>query len=248
VRPPVTTLPVRRPGTLQERRVAYHGRAAAVRRHVVARPLPVYGPNWWARYPSLRHARWHFWNRPWRYWWRRATWAAVTGWFVWSWPQPIYYDYGGNVYYENNTVYVDGKEVSSAEQYAQQMAAVANSVPEDVDAEEVEWMPLGVFALVTEEQEEPTMYVQLAVSKEGIIAGTYTNTDTDSAQPLEGMVDKKTQRAAWTVGENKNTVFETGIYNLTQEETPVLVHFGSQQTQQWLLVRLEEPASDEEGS
>jgi hypothetical protein len=41
---------------------------------------------------------------------------------------------------------------------------------------------------------------------------------------------------------------ETGIYNLTQEETTVLVHFGPEQTQQWLLVRLEEPASEEAGS
>jgi hypothetical protein len=86
------------------------------------------------------------------------------------------------------------------------------------------------------------------VSREGIIGGTYQNTVTDSALPVEGMVDKKNQRAAWTIGENRNTVLETGIYNLTQEETTVLVHFGAEQTQQWLLVRLEEPESEGTGS
>ena len=35
-------------------------------------------------------------------------------------------------------------------------------------------------------------------------------------------MDKKTQRAAWTVGKNKNTVCETGLYNLTKDEAPAL--------------------------
>ena len=38
-------------------------------------------------------------------------------------------------------------------------------------------------------------------------------------------------------------VFETGIYNLTKDETPVLVHFGKERTQQWLLVRMQKPAA-----
>ena len=88
------------------------------------------------------------------------------------------------------------------------------------------------------------MFLQLAVSKEGIIGGTYQNTDTNSAKNVEGMVDKASQRAVWTIGDNKDTVLETGIYNLTEDETSVLVHFGPEQTQQWLLVRLKEPEED----
>ncbi len=202
-----------------------------------------FGPGWWGRYPGL--GRWHFNRRPWRHWWRPAAWAGVTGWVAWNWSQPIYYDYGGNVYYEDNTVYVDGQEAGSSEQYAEQMVQIASSVPEDIDTEQVEWMSLGVFALVKEDQEEPTMFLQLAVSKEGIIGGTYNNTITDSAQAVEGMVDEATQRAVWTIGDNKNTTLETGIYNLTQDETAVLVHFGAEQTQQWLLVRLEQPPETE---
>ena len=59
------------------------------------------------------------------------------------------------------------------------------------------------------------------------------------------MVDKETQRAVWTIGDNKNTVMETGIYNLTTDETPVQVHFGTEQTKQWLMVRMEEPEEGE---
>ena len=172
-------------------------------------------------------------------------WTGVTGWFVWNWEQPIYYDYGSNVYFEDNSVYINGEEAGTAEWYSEQMAVLANSVPADVTNDDVEWLPLGVFALVQGKDDEPNMFLQLAVTKEGIIGGTYENATTDSAQSVEGMVDKSTQRAAWTIGDNKNTVLETGVYNLTKDETSVLVHFGAEKTQQWLMVRLEEPPAEE---
>ena len=36
-----------------------------------------------------------------------------------------------------------------------------------------------------------------------------------------------------------NLVFETGVDNLTKDETAVLVHFGKDKTQQWMLVRVQ---------
>jgi hypothetical protein len=56
-------------------------------------------------------------------------------------------------------------------------------------------------------------------------------------------VDKKSQRAAWTFADGKDTniVMETGINNLTQDQTEALFHFGKDITQQWLMVRLQEP-------
>lgn len=79
-----------------------------------------------------------------------------------------------------------------------------------------------------------------------MIAGTYYNTGTDTVRPVKGMVDKKSQRAAWTFADGKNTdiIMETGIYNLTQDETEALVHFRKDKTQQWLMVRLKEPPQD----
>jgi hypothetical protein len=57
------------------------------------------------------------------------------------------------------------------------------------------------------------------------------------------MVDRKTQRAAWKTadGTNESIVMETGIYNLTQDEVSVLVHFGPDTTQTWTMVRVEPP-------
>jgi hypothetical protein len=108
-------------------------------------------------------------------------------------------------------------------------------------------MPLGVFAVTPDGQPsgaEPTMYLQLAVSKQGIISGTIQNTSTDKVQPIEGMVDKQTQRAAWTVQGQTRPLMETGIVNLTQDTAPALVHFADGSTQQWLLVRLDKPQPD----
>jgi hypothetical protein len=49
-------------------------------------------------------------------------------------------------------------------------------------------------------------------------------------QEVYGSVDKKTQRAAWTVGDRKEPVFEAGMANLTKSETTVLVHLGKDRT------------------
>ena len=170
---------------------------------------------------------------------------AVTGWFAGWWSEPVYYNYGETVYYQDDSVYYGDQAVATAEQYYEQASGIADSVPE-VDEGKTEWMPLGVFVLTQPDANASNMVLQLAVSKEGIIAGTFYNETTDETHPVEGMVDKKTQRAVWrlTDGTNPDLVMETGIYNLAKDETTALVHFGSEQTQEWLMVRLEEPEAD----
>jgi len=37
---------------------------------------------------------------------------------------------------------------------------------------------------------------------------------------------------------------ETGLFNLTQDQTEALVHFGKEKTQQWLMIRLDQPKGD----
>ena len=50
---------------------------------------------------------------------------------------------------------------------------------------------------------------------------------------------ESSQRVAFTIGDNTETVVETGLYNLTKDEAPALMHFGADRTEQWLLVRVE---------
>ena len=116
----------------------------------------------------------------------------MTGWVGYGWSEPIAYSYGDNVYYQDDSVYYGDQVVATAEEYAQQAEEIATSAPE-VAPDKAEWMPLGVFALTPDGQAsgpDPTLFLQLAISKEGIIAGTLNNSATEQTQTIEGMADK----------------------------------------------------------
>jgi hypothetical protein len=177
--------------------------------------------------------------------WTWAAWAGLTGWVDYGWSDPIYYYYGDNVYYEDGSVYYGEQAVATEAEYVAQAEAIATSVPE-VQPAATDWMPLGVFAMTADGQPtgaDPTMFLQLAVSKQGILSGTFQNTATGAAQAIEGMVDKQTQRAAWTAVGKSRPLMETGIANLTQDMSAALVHFPDGTTQQWLLTRLDKPTA-----
>jgi hypothetical protein len=74
-----------------------------------------------------------------------------------------------------------------------------------------------------------------------VIRGNYYDAFTDTTLPVYGSVDRASQKAAWSVGDRKDVVYEAGIANLTKDETPALAHFGGGNTQQFVLVRLKRP-------
>lgn len=217
--------------------------------------------DWWSQHPGAV-CRWHYYHRfnyhPWGYWWTYPAWTTVGTWFNWSanqsaWSEPVYYDYGtqGNVVYQDNSVYINGTEVATSTEFAESAAVLATVDPpaNEQEAEEAEWLPLGTFALSTDEDDlEPSRMVQLAVDRNGIIAGTLYNITTDSTQAIQGQVDKETQRVAFRLGESDEVVAETGLYNLTQDSAPLLVHFGTQRTEKYNLVRLAAPEEEAEAT
>ncbi len=194
--------------------------------------------DFWSDHP---HAHYHFHQNP-AFW----TWASVRtvqAFMPWNWGTAgaVPYDYGtgGSVYYEDETVYVN-EEPIPAEEYAAQAEEIATTVPEVEAPEEMEWLPLGVFALTQDGGDAvPTMFLQLAISKEGIIAGTYQNKSTGQTESIEGMADPESQRAAWTIAGKSTPIMETGLANLTQNETKLLVHFADGQTQEWMMLHIE---------
>src|SRR4029078_4454975 len=152
---------------------------------------------------------------------------------------PVYYDYGSNVVYEGDTVYVNGDSVGTQEQYAQQAITFAETGKQAEASKEEEWLPLGVFAMVQGEGTDSNDLFPLAVNKAGMIRGNLYNVLSDPPLPVSGSVDKKTQRAAWTVGDKKEPIYEVGIANLTKAETTMMVHFGKGRSQQWTLIRID---------
>jgi hypothetical protein len=156
--------------------------------------------------------------------------------------QPIYYDYGNTVTYQGDNVYVNGQDAGTAQQYYSQAATLATTGTDaQVSDTGADWLPLGVFALTKTDQSKSDVTIQLAVNKQGILRGNYTDNVTNQTQAVHGSVDKQTQRVAFTVGDNTTNVVETGLYNLTKDEAPALIHFGADRTEQWLLVRLDPP-------
>ena len=201
----------------------------------------VYGRDWYGRYPGA---------------WSATGWAAGAAWTTCAWgtaasycgyaeAPPVYYDYGNNVTYEGDTVYVNGDNAGTVEQYYSQATQLASTGAAAQAAPDGEWLPLGVFAFTKPDQTKSDVSIQLAVNKQGVIRGNYTDVATNKNQVVQGSVDKQTQRVAFTVGDNTTNIVETGLYNLTKDEAPCLIHFGKDRTEQWLLVRLQKPATAE---
>jgi hypothetical protein len=210
----------------------------------------VFGGDWWRTRHSGRY--WNFWgdyayrhNRPW-YWWSWATAPRLASWFVFGWPTPYYWDYGPGeyIYVDNGAVYVNGRWYEPAPAYYEQTVQLIDQAPLTAEsAARLDWMPLGVFAVTPDGMDEADVIVQLAVTNNGLIGGTAFDQRVDAAYNIEGAVDKKTQRAAWSYTNDRNNrvVMETSIYNLTQPEATGLVHYGPTDMRMAQLVRLQEP-------
>ena len=97
--------------------------AKNVRTQFTARHRHVFTPRWWQNrsITNVTNVRWfsHWWAHPGPYyWWRRCSWVALTGWLpgvVWS--APTIYDYGSNIYYQDDGVYINSIWQYSADQY-----------------------------------------------------------------------------------------------------------------------------------
>jgi hypothetical protein len=175
--------------------------------------------------------------------WAAAAWPAVGNWLDWGDPTYYPYDYGENITYNGDNVYYNSQPAGTVQQYYQEASNLAATAPAAAPADNSgDWLPLGVFGLVEGDSKTPSRTFQLAVNKQGIIRGNSAD-QYNNVLPIHGAVEKRTQRVCWTVGTNKATVYDTGLYNLTKNESPILVHTGPKATEQEMLVRLKEPSS-----
>lgn len=201
--------------------------------------------GWWETHPNA----WRnpYWLNDWAWGW--TPWLGLAGyWGVDSGTDPIEYDYGDNITYQGDTVYYGSSPQVSVQEYYQQAQTIAQSgaalTPPASSAAAKSanaWKPLGVFSLVQGNETNSTTLFQLAVNSKGAISGNYYNVLTGDVKPVTGGVDKKSMRAAWTVSGNKDTVYDTGVSNLLKAQSPILIHFNKTNTQQWTMVRLQQP-------
>ena len=204
--------------------------------------------GWWAgRNNWSNNCYWGGWrNDPW-YWWGGCSAPLLTTWVDFGWNTPCYWDYGPGEYitYSNNTVYVDNQRYATALDYYAQVRNLARSVPALTKDQlaNIEWLPLGVFAVTRPNSQNANEMVQLAVSKDGILSGTWFDQATGQSRPLSGMVEQATQKAAWGFADSPTDalVVETSLYNLTEPDCSALAHLDAVSTEVWQLTRLQQP-------
>ena len=289
--------------------------------------------DWYRRYnygwrPSIYIDPYHWWVAPrwgttweWFYGYRPYYYdnyysSYYTPYAVTSIPTPAYYNYGDNIVYQGDMVYINGVPFVSADKYYEQsmelarrgekttVVQVINSVPgaqtlvdgqpqqmiasgsatqpvaqpvatpegyvqtvakpesistepaettpatADADADPSEqWMPLGTFAILPDDDSESSdQIMQLAMNRGGIIRGNFYDQKTDNMVKIEGAVDQESQRVAFKIPGEDDQVYECGLWNLTQESLSMLVHEGKNKTETKKLVRLEDPDSKEKNS
>jgi hypothetical protein len=195
-----------------------------------------YRPGYYARYPGA----WVAAGIAATAWWLAPPWGSAYGYGGCS-SEPASYSYGDTITYEDNTVYYGDQPVATAEQYYDQAAQIAES---GAETKSEEWLPLGVYAVVSEGQTKADKVLQLAVNKEGAIRGNFHDTLTDKVTPVVGAVDKENQRVALRPADAQAPVVECGLWNLTQDTLDVLVHLDKDRVETRALVRLQEPDAE----
>ena len=197
---------------------------------------------YWQHHMWTHHPVWSWWRVTAPYRW--ANWSSVSSWCGHSaaYAQPVRYEY------TDQGVYANEKEVVVDEDYSKQArelaAAGAQLLRQKVDAQEagkLEWLPLGVFALCKSESGDPTMFLQLAISREGIVAGSFANTTNNENLSVQGGADRESARLAITIGDQQDVVIETGLYNVTEQQSGAMVHYQDRTRENWLLVKMPDP-------
>jgi hypothetical protein len=197
---------------------------------------PYYGSTWYAGYANA----WPATNMMYGSVYANPGYSAAAGQMGLA-GQPAAYDYGSNVVVQPDAVYVNGDSVGTPQQYADQANQIASNGRSAQPDPSTKWLPLGVFAVVEGNATSSDDVFQLAVSPEGLIRGNYNNVKSKQVETISGAVDKTSQRAAWTIGNDKTPVYDAGLANLTKNSTPILVELGGGQTHQLTLVRLQPP-------
>ena len=186
--------------------------------------------------------------------WRPAAWATLSNWGAWNWSTPYYYDAGSYAYpltttestyaYPNTTTESNyANPYSMGTTPSQPVQTQPTQSAQTTASTGGDWLPLGVFAVASNANyvAQTNRYIQLAINRSGEIAGVLYNSATDSAQDLTGMVDPNSQKAYWFMANRADSpIASTGIYNLTEDQTPINVHFADGSDQTWTLVRIQQ--------
>ncbi len=173
-------------------------------------------------------------------WWAPATFGAAAGWMGMSANNPVAYSYPSAPTYVTSDNGSGQPQQTNPATRATQLAQTGAADPNSKS----QFLPLGVFTLAAENEKDADAMLQLAVNKEGVLRGTYYDLENDKEEPIHGAIDKQTQQVAWTVGTDKENVYETALASLTGESGPLAMHGEDGELERLTMARMSEPPAD----
>jgi len=195
------------------RPAASQARVDSMQAALAGRTQPFTGA-WYAEHPNA----WRY-THPYADWWVVAGAAGLGSWLGYS--------------IAASSATATSTTTTTADATASASAATAAAPPTDL-----EWMPLGVFAVAPKGTEQAHIYQQLAVSRKGELKGNSYDAVSDAVQPITGTIDRDSRKATWKVG--TGATFETTLDALVTTPSTVTMKAGST-PQTWDLVRMAKP-------
>jgi len=152
------------------------------------------------------------------------------------------YYYGTNIVYRDRIVYINDEQYGTADEFYYEARHLANRTEPSspvVSTSASDWIALGTFGVYKDQGETDTgLILQLAADKEGHIRGNLVDQSDDAVWQVYGAVDSDSQRVALRLDDDDAMIYECGLWNLTQDTVPMLVHFDEETTEQRTLIRL----------
>jgi hypothetical protein len=181
-------------------------------------------PAWYADHPNAWHA-----THPHADVFVAATAVGLAGWLA----VPVTAISGGAVASGGSVEYAEtGTEAAPSETSSSGDPAAANEL------DDVQWMPLGVYALGPWEEAKARLVLQMAVNREGVLRGSQFDTTTQEVENVAGFVDKQSLRAAWRLGDNRPETFETTLGELTKSEGSLVLRFPEGRRENWKSIQI----------
>lgn len=197
------------------RPAAAQARVNSMQAALAGRTQPFTGA-WYAEHPNA----WRY-THPYADWWVVAGAAGLGTWL------------GYSLAASSATATTTTTATSTTASAGASATSTASAPPADL-----EWLPLGVFAVAPRGTEQAHIYQQLAVSRKGELKGNSYDAVSDAVQPISGTIDRDSRRASWKVG--TGATFETTLDALLETPSTVAMKTGTI-SQTWDLVRMEKP-------
>ena len=226
--------------SISERVAQNEAWAAGARTSAKSRPANLFTREWWRTHADLWTTEGYYITRSPELWWGTPAWGDLSRTLgMREGTAPFTYVYDKNLTFKNDVIYVNGQPVASYEDFVASARNLAKSTDYKFSPDTV-WTPLGTFALSTSLNTKAAPHaIQLAMDDVGNINGVYANWETGKTLPVQGRVQRDTQRVALQLGRDGTIVVETGLANLTAGTARLWAHLPNQHSQTWLLVRLQ---------